>query len=167
MRAMVIGMMGLGLAGCVGAGVERAPAVPVATVQSQALPPVGPATAPSPAASATPAPPTAAAPQVAAAPAFTPMTPQDIAGEWTTSDRQGSAQCRLTLGSVPRGSGPARAEAQGCSSDELVRVAGWQSRGVDIMLVDGRGAPLILLRPTSRNRYEGTGLSREAFTMTR
>ncbi len=158
MRAMMVGVVGFGLAGCVGVGVERAPAVPVATVQTQALPPVGAAPAPATATPAGPAP---------AAPAFTPMTPQDIPGEWTTSDRQGSTQCRLTLGPVPRGSGPARAETQGCGSDELVRVAGWQSRGVDIMLVDARGAPLILLRPASRNRYEGTGLSREAFTITR
>jgi hypothetical protein len=94
------------------------------------------------------------------------MTPQAVPGEWTALDRGGTAQCRLTLEGPASGS-PPRATPSGCVSEELFRVAAWQSRGQDLMLLDNRGAPLIMLRPTGAGRYEGTGLSRERYALWR
>jgi hypothetical protein len=165
------------LAGCVGVDPRAGSTarVPVADVRREALPPPT-ASPPSGAAplvtgSLPPAPGTpgtqpASAPAQAAAPQpFTPMTPQAIAGEWTIVEA-GASRCRLTLAPARAGT-PPPAEPSGCSAGEMTRVAAWQSRGQDVMLLDARGAPLILLRPTAADRFEGTGLSRERFAMTR
>lgn len=110
---------------------------------------------------------TALAPEAAPpAPAFMPMTPQALIGDWTASDQAGKATCKLALTSQPV-AGFQRAAPIGCQSQELTRVTAWQSRGQDIMLLDDRGAPVILLRPAANGRYEGTGLSREAFAIWR
>ena len=92
-----------------------------------------------------------------------PPAPGAIAGDWSVSEPNGS--CRLTLGAQPGARGSA--QPQGCASAEMTRVAAWQFRGANLMLLDGNGAPLIMLRPGAGGRYEGSGLSRERYAIAR
>lgn len=109
-------------------------------------------------------PPAAPAPE-GAPPAFIPMT-TNVSGAWQASDEAAGQQCRLALAAPTRG-GLSAAQAEGCTGSDLSRVGAWQSRGSDLTLMDARGAPLILLRQTGPNRYEGTSLARERFAIWR
>lgn len=159
------------LAGCGGLGFgsatqDRGPTAPVARVETSALPPLpGPPSAPASTApiSAAPAgggpgspapPPLASAPETPAVPAGRGGAAGTLAGEWNALDRNGTSVCRITLQPQSVAS-PPPAMPQACVSQDLFRVAAWQSRGEDILLLGANGAPIVLLRPTGAGRYEG------------
>jgi hypothetical protein len=161
--------LGLALAGCgglgFGAAADRGPSAPVSRVETTALPPLpGAGAAP---AQATPAPP-AQAPGSGPAAATTPPAPPSppaapeaprqatgsLAGDWNALDRNGTSVCRIAL-QPPSVATPPPATPSGCVSQDLFRVAAWQSRGDEIILLAGNGAPIVLLRPAGSGRYEG------------
>jgi hypothetical protein len=188
MARTVIGLALLAgsLAGCAGLGgrdrSEQAPRAPVAPVQQQTLPPIGgapgqppPAAAPGQAPAGTPGQASGspraggigASPSSApAGPGFAPMTATGFVGEWTALDRDGTSQCRLSL-AAPDGGAPGAATPSGCVSERLFRVARWQSRGDELVLLDERNGPLVMLRPAGRNRYEGSDGENRRFAIWR
>lgn len=102
----------------------------------------------------------------ATGPAFTPQTPRALSGDWRVGEPGRPAPCLLVLS--PSGvAGVLDATTQGCSSAELSRTAGWQSRGEDIVLLDQRASPIVLFRPAGANRYEGLGLVGATFVLSR
>jgi hypothetical protein len=178
----------LALSACTGLGGrsgEPSQAVPVARVEQQALPPVGAAPAGQPQAQPSAQPVTQGQPAalvpggnrpgaiggqpVAVAPSgggFTPMTTTTLVGTWSALDRGGTSQCRLLL-AAPVGGAPGDATPSGCVSEQLFRVARWQSRGDEVVLLDERNGPLVMMRPVSRDRYEGLGPGNERFAIWR
>jgi hypothetical protein len=95
-----------------------------------------------------------------------PSTPQIMAGEWSSTDRNSSSTCRISL-AITGGQPGYRASPYGCTSQDLFRVSGWTLRGDDLVLTASGGVQQVLLSPRGPNRFEGIGVSGERFVLWR
>lgn len=165
------------LAGAAPAGATPLPAVPSPSIPATNLPQSSqaglPAGAPPSLLATPPAAGTVVASGAVAAPpspvratGIGPSTPQIVAGEWNSTDRNASASCRITLTAVAV-QGIYRASPYGCTSQDLFRISGWVLRGDELTLVAAGGVSLVSFRPNGPNRFEGLGGSGERFVLWR